>query len=98
MATYLRLLGVCLLAAGLAGSVICWRGVRGDDAYYQAAKALEKYPGNILYTNELRMAEPKHLLLVTGTYAGATLGIVLGSICMGLASVLARQRRLSAPS
>jgi len=72
--------------------------VQGDKAYYQAVKALEKYPGNALYTSELRMAEPKHMLLVTGSYAGATLGVVLASICLGLASILARQRSTSGPS
>ncbi len=90
MATYMRLIGSLLCALGIAGSLYCWSGVRSDEAYYRAAVALEKYPGNVLYTTELKMAEPRHMLLLTGAFSAAPTGLVLGSICLGIAAVLAR--------
>ena len=90
MATYMRVLGVLLCTLGLAGSVYCAQGVRDDEPYYRAARALERYPGNVLYTTEFKMAEPRHMLLLAGAVAAAPVGLVLGSLCLALASVLAR--------
>jgi len=90
MARILHVLGSLLCVLGIAGSVWCSMGVVGDEAYYSAAKALEKYPGNVLYTTEFKMAEPRHMLLIAGAAASAPIGLILGALCIGLASVLRR--------
>ncbi|MFN2375659.1 MAG: hypothetical protein ABR538_03930 [Candidatus Binatia bacterium] len=93
MARYLHGLGSLLCILGIAGSVWCTVGVFGDSAYYGAAKALEKYPGNVLYTTEFKMAEPRHMLLTAGAAASAPLGLILGSICIGISALLRRPDR-----
>jgi hypothetical protein len=95
MARYLRGLGLLLCVLGVGGSIWCGIGLATDKDYYDALKALEKYPNNVLYTTELKMAEPRHMLLATGTFASAPLGLILGSICIGIAAVL---RRLDPPA
>ena len=92
MALYMRVLGWVVLVAGLAASIACWRGVYGDDAYYQALKGLSKYPNNVLYITDLKMAEPRHMLLLAGAYGLGTAGVVFGSVCLSLGSLLARSR------
>jgi hypothetical protein len=77
---------LCVL--GVAGTIVCAIGVLGDEAYYDAARALEKYPGNVLYTTEFKMAEPHHMLLVAGAWASAPIGLILGSICLGISAIL----------
>lgn len=90
MARTLHFLGSLLCVLGIAGSVWCAIGVAGDETYYGAAKALEKYPGNVLYTTEFKMAEPRHMLLTAGAAASAPVGLILGGICIGIAAVLRR--------
>ncbi len=89
LALYLKTLGLLLCVTGLAGSLYCWSGARADEEYYKAARALAKHPGNVLYTTEFKMAEPRHMLLLGGAFASAPLGLVLGSICLGLSALLA---------
>ncbi len=93
MAAYLKALALVVLLAGVAGSVLCWNAARSDEAYFRALKGLEKYPGNVLYKTELKMAEPRHLLLVAGAAGAAPLALVISSGLLGLAVVLERQRR-----
>ena len=90
MAQYLRGLGFALCFLGVAGTLWCTLGVVGDEVYYDAARAMEKYPGNVLYTTEFKMAEPRHMLLTAGAAASAPLGLILGSICIGIGAVLGR--------
>jgi hypothetical protein len=92
LARYLVILGAMLAVLGVAGSVWCTLGVFDDEAYYSAAKALEKYPGNVLYTTEFKMAEPRHMLLLAGATASAPLGLILGSLCIGLGMLLGREK------
>jgi len=92
MAAYMRVLGGFLVVLGLMGSLYAWRAASADEAYFQALRGLEKYPSNVLYQTELKMAEPRHMLLLGGAYSAAPVGLVLGSLCLGLASVLARQK------
>jgi hypothetical protein len=91
---YMRWLGVVLIVLGIVASVYCWRAAAADEAYFRALKGLEKYPGNVLYQTELKMAEPRHMLLLAGSYSAASVGTVLGSICLALASVLGGLRKL----
>ena len=93
MATYMRALGTLLIVLGILGTISCWRGVLADDAYYRAVKGMEKYPGNVLYQTELKMAEPRHMLLLAGAYGSVTTGIVLGSLCLGVGALLVRSQR-----
>jgi hypothetical protein len=90
MARYLVILGVVLAALGAAGSLWCAHGALHDETYYRAAKALEKYPGNVLYTTEFKMAEPRHMLLLAGAAASAPVGLILGSLCVGVGVLLRR--------
>jgi hypothetical protein len=90
MALYMRMLGTLLIILGIVGTIACWRGVVADDAYYRALKGLEKYPANVLFQTEFKMAEPRHMLLLGGVFGGAGGGLVLGSICLGIGSLLSR--------
>lgn len=92
MALYMRALGSLLIALGIIGSISCWRGVAGDDAYYRALKGLEKYPANVLFQTEFKMAEPRHMLLLAGGYGAPAGGLVFGSMCLGIGALLARPR------
>ncbi|MFT4572392.1 MAG: hypothetical protein ACI91F_003294, partial [Candidatus Binatia bacterium] len=92
---YMRILGSLLIVLGLAGSWTAWQGANADEVYFRALKGLEKYPGNILYHTEFKMAEPRHMLLLGGAWASAPGGVVLGSICLGVASILASGKRQS---
>ena len=90
MIAYMRTLGLFLICLGLAGSVYCWRAAANDEAYFRALKGLEKYPANVLYQTEFKMAEPRHMILLGGAWSAAPLGFVLGSLCLGIGSLLAR--------
>ncbi len=92
MAAYLKLLGALFIAAGILGSIYCWQGVGSDEAYFKARRGLEKYPGNVLFVTEFRMAEPRHMLLVSGTFSAAPIGVVLGSLCIGVGLLLGKSR------
>jgi len=87
----MRVLGVVLIVVGVVGSAYCWKGAVHDEAYFRAVRALAKYPGNILYTTDLRVAEPRHMLLLAGAYSSAMLGLVLGSLSLGIGSLLAHR-------
>jgi len=89
----MRILGVVLITLGVVGSVVCWQSAAADEAYFKALKGLEKYPGNVLFQTEFKMAEPRHMLLLAGAYGSGSAGIVLGSICLALGAVLARTAR-----
>ena len=93
MATYMRALGSVLIGLGILSTISCWRGVLTDDAYYRAVKGMEKYPSNVLFQTELKMAEPRHMLLLAGACGGVTSGLVLGSLCLGIGALLARSPR-----
>ena len=93
MARYLRILGSLLCVIGIAGTVWCTVAMLGDETYYDAARAMDKYPGNVLYKTEFKMAEPRHMLLVAGASAAAPLGVILGSICLGISALLRRSER-----
>jgi len=94
MHRYLHALGSTLIGLGLVGSLYCGLAARSDEAYFHAARALQKYPNNVLYQTELKMAEPRHMLLLAGAFTAAPAGFVLGSLALGLAAVL---RRLPPP-
>ena len=91
MVIYMRLLGLTLVGFGIAGSVMCWQAASQDEAYFKALRGLEKYPNNVLFQTELKMAEPRHMLLLGGASASGPGGVVLGSICLGIAALLARK-------
>jgi hypothetical protein len=91
MVIYMRLLGAVLVALGLVGSAVCWNAASDDEVYFKAARGLEKYPNNVLYQTEFKMAEPRHMLLLGGAFAAAPVGIVLGSLSLGVAAVLAQK-------
>jgi hypothetical protein len=90
VARYLRVLGWSLCALGIAGTVWCTAAMLSDEVYYDAAKAMDKYPGNVLYKTEFKMAEPRHMLLTAGASAAAPVGLILGSICLGISALLRR--------
>jgi len=90
MAGYMRALGWVLVVTGLAASVACWRGVSDDEAYYKALKGLSKYPNNVLYVTDLKLAEPRHMLLLAGAYGFGAVGLVLGSMCLALGTLVSR--------
>jgi hypothetical protein len=84
----MRALGWLLIVAGMAASALCSSGLLGDEAYYKALKGIEKYPNNVLYITDLKMAEPRHMLLLAGSFGSALAGLVFGSMCLALARLL----------
>jgi hypothetical protein len=92
MVMYMRGLGVLLCALGLIGTVLCWNGAVNDEVYFRALKGVERYPANVLYQTEFKMAQPRHMLLLAGASTSAPLGFVLGSLCLGMGSVLVSMR------
>ncbi len=89
MSAYMKALGLLLVVLGMAGSLYCWRAAAGDEAYFRALRGYERYPGNVLYLQELKMAEPRHMLLLAGAWASAPAGLVGGSLCVALSGLLA---------
>lgn len=92
MERYLRLLGTLLIALGITASVYLGYAAWTNEDYYAKVRALEKYSTNVLYQTEFKMAEPRQMLLVAGAFSAAPLGIVFGSLCLGLAGVIGRER------
>jgi hypothetical protein len=90
MTIYLRVLGSLLCVLGIAGSLWCGYQAFHNEAYYKAVKGSELYPNNVLYTTELKIAEPRHMLLLAGAAASAPVGLILGSICLGIATTIRR--------
>ena len=95
MARYLNLLGSLLIVAGIGASAYLGYAAWTNDDYYAKVRALEKYPTHVLYQTEFKMAEPRQMLLVAGAFGAAPAGIVFGSLCLGLAGVISRDRRTS---
>lgn len=95
MERYLRLLGTLLIALGIAGSAYLGYTAWTNEDYYSKVRALQKYSNNVLYQTEFQMAQPRQMLLVAGAFTAAPAGIVFGSLCLGLAGVIGRDRRLS---
>ena len=93
MVRYLNLLGSLLIVAGIGASAYLGYAAWTNEEYYAKMRALAKYPTNVLYVTEFKMAEPRQMLLVAGAFAAAPAGIVFGSLCLGLAGVIGRDRR-----
>ena len=89
MSAYMKALGLVLVVLGMAGSIYCWRAAASDEVYFRALRGYERYPGNVLYLQELKMAEPRHMLLLGGAWSAAPAGLVAGSLCLALAGLLA---------
>jgi len=90
---YLNRLGSLLIVAGIVASAYLGYAAWTNEDYYAKMRALAKYPTNVLYVTEFKMAEPRQMLLVAGAFAAAPAGIVFGSLCLGLAGVIGRDRR-----
>ena len=93
MVRYLNVLGSFLIVAGIVGSAYLGYAAWTNDDYYAKVRALAKYPTNVLYQTEFKMAEPRQMLLIAGAFGAAPAGLVFGSLCLGLAGVIARDRR-----
>ena len=89
----MKVLGLVLATLGLMGSLYCWRAAAADEVYFRALRGYERYPGNVLYLQELKMAEPRHMLLLAGAWAAAPAGLVGGSLCLALSVLLATAGR-----
>jgi hypothetical protein len=90
---WLRLLGVVVLAAGIG--VGGWAGTRaaGDvEAFAEVTKAYERHPEHPLFQAEFYAAAAKHYGLLGGAVAAVTGGVVVATVLLALAAILARQR------
>ena len=92
MKRYLELLGILLIVSGIGASAAFGYAAWKNDDYYAKLRALEKYPNNVLYQTELKMAEPRHMALLAGAFSAAPGGIVFGSLCLGVAAAIGRSR------
>jgi len=92
----LKALGAVLLLGGALVSVVSTRAAVGDEAYYRAARALERHPEHILYQAEYHAALARHVAyLVAAVVSG--LGAAVGSVTLfALAAVLKRLDHLEA--
>ncbi len=92
MKRYLELVGGFLIVLSICASGYLGYAAWTNEDYYAKVRALAKYPTHVLYLTEFKLAEPRQMLLVAGAYAAAPVGIVFGSLCLGLAVVIGRER------
>ena len=93
MTTWLRLLGVVVLAAGLGFAG--WAGTRalGDDDFVEKRDAYERHLEHPIFQAEYYAAATRHYGLVAGAIGSGLGGLVFGSLLIGLAGVTARLSR-----
>lgn len=96
MKTYMRVLGIVFLAAGLLVCVLATRATLGDEAYYRTARALERHEDHILYQAEYQAAAARHTAYIVTAVVSGVGGVLGSAILLGLAAILERQERAGA--
>ena len=92
MAKTAKLLGVTLLAVGLAVLVAFTVFVVRDERFSKATLLKERNPGNLMYESQYFVAATIHFFLIAGAVAGAFLAID-GAIFLFIGNLADRQER-----
>jgi|MudIll2142460700_1097286.scaffolds.fasta_scaffold1188348_2 hypothetical protein len=92
MAKTAKLLGVTLLAVGLAVLIGFGAYVVRDERFSKATLLKERNPGNVLYESQYFVAATIHLFLIAGAVGGAFLAIH-GVTFLFIGKVAAQQGR-----
>ncbi|MCW5892207.1 MAG: hypothetical protein KIT14_16925 [bacterium] len=93
MSGALRLLGVLVLVAGVAGGGVAGALFLGDAHYAEVAAAYERHPTHALFQAEYWAASARHWALLAAAVGGALIGLVWGGLLLGMATLLTRTRR-----
>ncbi len=90
MSAWLRLLGIVVLAVGVgAGAYAATRAI-GDTAFAEVAAQYERHPEHPLFQAEYYAAALRHYGLVAAAVGGILGGLVLGSLLLGVGTLVAR--------
>lgn len=93
MAVYLKSVGALIALLGVVlGAVFVSRAVE-DQAFYKAALARERNPGNVLFESEYRMAEAEHVFLLYSAVGCFLVAAIGGSLLWGLGALHAKVGR-----
>lgn len=93
MSGALRLLGVIVLVAGLAGGVLAGMLFLGDTNYAEVAEAYARHPTHAIFQAEYWAASARHWALLAAAVGGVLIGLVWGGLLLGMATLLSRSRR-----
>jgi hypothetical protein len=93
MSWWLRGLGIVLLAVGLGAAVWAGQMVAGDVAFAEAAAAYARHPGHPLFQADYYVAGVRYYGMLALVVGGLLVGLVGGSLLLGLGAVLRRLDR-----
>ena len=80
MTTWLRLLGVAVLALGVGGGSYAATRAVGDTAWTEIAAQYARHPEHALFQGEYWTAAARHYGLLAGTVGGFFGGLAVGGI------------------
>lgn len=94
MSAWLRGLGIAVLALGVASAATAGWFFASDVGYGEAAAAYARHPGHPLFQADYYLAAARHWGLLALTATGLLVGLVGGSLLLGVGQAL---RRLPSP-
>lgn len=94
MSAWLRGLGIAVLALGVASAAASGWLFASDVGYGEASAAYARHPGHPLFQADYYLAAARHWGLLALTATGLLVGLVGGSLLIGVGQVL---RRLPSP-
>ena len=92
MTTWLRGLGIGVLALGVGAGMYAATRAAGDVGFAEIAAQYGRHPENWALQAEYYPAAVRHYGLVVGAVVSIVCGLVFGSLLLGVATILARQR------
>lgn len=90
MSTWLRTLGIVVLALGIGAGSYAGTRAFGDVAFEEAAAQYVRHPDHPLFQAEYYAVAGRHYGLVVGAVGGILGGLVFGSLLLGLGTLLSR--------
>ena len=91
MSTWLRLLGIVVLAVGVGLGAYAGTRAAGDAAFAEIAAVYQRHPENLAIQTEYYPAAVRHYGLIAGAIVGVLGGLVFGSMLLALATLVARR-------
>ena len=91
MSTWLRTLGIVVLALGIGLGSYAGTRAFGDVAFDEVTARYERHSENVWFQSEYYLAAGRHYGLVAGAVGGILGGLVFGSLLLGLATLVARR-------
>jgi hypothetical protein len=91
MTSWLRGLGIAVLALGVGAGMYAATRAAGDVGFGEIAAQYARHPESWALQAEYYPAVVRHYGLVAGAIAGIVGGLVFGSLLLGVGALLARQ-------